>query len=218
MFAEGEYYHLYNRGVDKRKIFLDDDDRDRFVRLLYVANGRQPFVFREIEHKSFEKIDRGEPLVAIGAYVLMPNHFHILLKEIEEGGVSLFMEKLLTAYSAYFNKRNKRNGRLFQGTYRAQHVHRDTYLKYLYAYIHLNPIKLIDSKWQEKGIQNKKEAQRFLNQYRYSSYADYLGRDREEKSILSGEEFPPYFSEKKEFVEFVADWLTYNRADGALGE
>lgn len=209
VFSEGEYYHIYNRGVEKRIIFLDDKDRQRFVRLLYVANGDRPFVFRDIEDKAFDEIDRGEPIVAIGAYALMPNHFHILIKEIVEGGISMFMGKLLTGYSSYFNKRNKRTGSLFQGPYQAQHADRDEYLKYLFAYIHLNPIKLIEPKWKEEGIQNKVAARQFLNRYWYTSYADYMRMMREEKGILSLKEFPGYFSKHDTFSDFIEDWLTY---------
>ena len=98
IISEGEYYHLYNRGVEKRNIFLTQEDRNRFKRLLYVANGTENFVFRDIEKKSLKDIDRGEPLVAIAAWVLMPNHFHILVKEITEDGTAMFMRKLCTGY------------------------------------------------------------------------------------------------------------------------
>src|SRR3989344_539186 len=90
----GEYYHIYNRGVEKRNIFLD-------------------------------KSDVGEKKVAIIAYVLMPNHFHLLVKEITAGGTSDFMEKLLTGYAMYFNKKYERVGPLFQGTFKAEHADRD---------------------------------------------------------------------------------------------
>jgi len=209
VISKGEHYHLYNRGVDKRVIFLDEKDRRRFVKLLYVANGERSFVFRDIEDKSFAEIDRGEPLVAIGAYVLMSNHFHILVKEVRKGGTSAFMEKLLTGYSSYFNKRHGRSGRLFQGTYRAEHLNRDTYLKYIFSYIHLNPIKMIDPEWKKVGIRNMKKAKKFLEQYRYSSYLDHIGTEREENSILSTHEFPAYFSTSREFKEETKEWLKY---------
>ena len=208
-FSEGEYYHVYNRGIEKRKIFLHDKDHKRFTKLLYVANGKRPFVFRDIENKALNEIDRGKPIVAIGAYVLMPNHFHILIKEIIEGGISMFMEKLLTGYSSYFNKRNERTGSLFQGPYQAQHANRDEYLKYLFAYIHLNPVKLIEPKWKENGILNRIKAKAFLDQYQYSSYQDYIQVVRQENAILSVKEFPDYFSKDNEFESFLEDWLMF---------
>ena len=107
-FSIDEYYHIYNRGVEKRDVYLEKRDWERMLKLLYVANSTTPVVYREIEHKLFHDIKRGNPIVAIGAYCMMPNHFHILIKETTEGGISLFMEKLTTAYSMYFNKKNSR--------------------------------------------------------------------------------------------------------------
>jgi putative transposase len=210
--AEGEYYHIYSRGVEKRDIFLDDHDRARFLKLLFVANGKMSYVFRDIQDKSFEAINRGESLTAIGAYVLMPNHFHILIKETKENGITEFMRKLLTGYSSYFNKRHNRVGGLFQSRFKSEHVSRDEHLKYLFAYIHLNPIKLIDGAWREEGLQNKPATKKFLKEYQYSSYRDYIGPSygaREEGVIVSPEAFPKYFRESHNFSSFIEDWLKY---------
>ncbi len=208
-FAEGEYYHLYNRGVDKRQIYMTDLDRDRFIKLLLIANSQDHFKFRDFQNKSLLDIGRGDPLVAIGAYVLMPNHFHILVKEINPGGISAFMEKLLTGYSSYFNKRYQRVGALFQGTFKAQHADNDQYLKYLFAYIHLNPIKLIDKNWKENGITDKIAAKKFLREFAYSSYRSYVQKESEEKVILTLSEFPHYFKENDSFENFITEWLEY---------
>ncbi len=205
--ALGEYYHIYNRGVEKRNIFLDEKDYRRFVRLLRLANGENRLVFRIVQGLPLDTVSVGQSHVAIGAYVLMPNHFHILLKEIREGGTTRFMEKLQTAYSMYFNKRNERVGPLFQGTFKAEHVVSDEHLKYLFAYIHLNPIKLIEPKWKETGIQNHYKAEKLLKQYAFSSYADYSRIAREEKILLSAHEFPDYFSKPNSFETYVQDWL-----------
>ena len=110
----------------------------------------------------------------------------------------------------YFNKKHDRVGPLFQGRFKAQHVEEDEYLKYLFAYIHLNPIKLIDSRWKENGIQNKTRARHYLNDYRYSSFVDYSGVEREEKGILTTKEFPAYFTKKYDFIDFINDWLQYS--------
>ncbi|MDO8520863.1 MAG: transposase [bacterium] len=210
IFSIGEYYHVYNRGVDKRNIFLTNNDRERFLRLLYLSNGKNPYVFRLVEGLPLHDIDVGEKIVAIGAYVLMPNHFHILVKEITEGGLSIFMEKFTTGYSMYFNKKNKRVGTLFQGRFKAEHVDRDEYLKYLFAYIHLNPVKLLEPKWKEEGIRESKKAQQYLRNFRYSSYQDYVGIDREEQLILSTKDFPEYFEKTADFKEYLMDWLEFS--------
>ncbi len=208
-FAEGEFYHVYNRGVEKREIFRDFYDQERLIRLMFLSNGKRPFKYRDIQDLPFAEIDRGEPLVAIGAYVFMPNHFHILVKEIKEGGITAFMEKMMTGYSSFFNKRHKRVGPLFQDRFKATHVDDDNYLKYLYSYIHLNPVKLIDPLWKENGIADKSAAKEYLGRYRYSSYADHTGNEREERAILAPEEFPEYFAKPQEFDTFIDDWLGY---------
>src|SRR3989338_7341884 len=208
IFAVGEYYHLYNRGVEKRKTFMRHADSARFIRLLYLANGTEPYKYERLKEKALTEIDRGKAIVAIGAYVLMQNHFHLLAREIVDGGISTFMEKLATGYSSYFNKRHERVGPLFQGRFKAQHIGRDEHLKYLYAYIHLNPVKLIDPKWKENKIFDRKKAEAYLNKYKYSSFLDYAGQQkREEAAILTKEAFPEYFTDHLEFSNFIKDWL-----------
>ena len=206
-FSIGEYYHLYNRGVEKRDIFLEKMDSVRFQRLIYLANGANPIRFSETESRVLDSIDRGSPFVAVGAYVLMPNHFHILVKEIIENGLSRFMEKLATGYSMYFNKKYERVGPLFQGRFKGEHVDNDRYLKYLFSYIHLNPIKLIDASWKETGIKNKSKAVNFLEQYVFSSYQDYIGYNRQQNKIINMKAFPRYFQNPTIFKEEIFDWL-----------
>lgn len=209
LFSVGEFYHIYCRGVEKRNIFINNSDRARFLKLLYLANGDKPFVFREIQNRVLSEIDVGRKKVAILAYVLMPNHFHILVREITDGGISAFMEKLSTGYAMYFNKKYNRVGSLFQGRFKAEHITRDEHLKYLFAYIHLNPIKLRESRWREQGIRDKKKAEQYLRSYIFSSYLDYTGTLRPESIILLPKEGPTYFSEPYEFKDFVRDWLMF---------
>ncbi|MBI4089030.1 transposase [Candidatus Kaiserbacteria bacterium] len=211
--TESEFYHIYNRGVEKREIFSDINDRERFLRLLFIANSTEPFNFRDIKNKKLSGINRGASLVAIGSYCLMPNHFHLLVKEVVSGGTSAFMEKLSTGYSMYFNKKHARVGPLFQGRFKAQHVDNDQYLKYLFAYIHLNPIKLIDSRWKENRVKDRKRAERYLSNYRYSSYSDYSGSEREERAILTTQEFPVYFEDTHGFNDFLNEWLDYKESE-----
>ncbi|MEK7118799.1 MAG: transposase, partial [Patescibacteria group bacterium] len=122
-FAIGEYYHLYNRGNDRRVIFKDNRDRNRFIALLYLCNGRSNAVDMNLYFESGLKFfdllnkDIGDPLVAVGAYCLMPNHFHLLVKQTTNNGISVFMKKIGTAYSMYFNKRHLRTGSLYEGSY-----------------------------------------------------------------------------------------------------
>jgi putative transposase len=215
-FAPEEYYHIYNRGVDKRVIFLDEHDHRYFLALLYLSNSTQPFAVADLlkSHtvKDLFYVDREEALVSIGAYCLMPNHFHILLQERVEGGVSQFMHKLATAYTMYFNAKYDRTGALFQGPFQASHAGNDRYLKYLYAYIHLNPMKIVDTGWDDRKITDKKKAVEHLSAYAFSSYFDYTGVKRPENAIVSPEHFPKYFKDKTDFRSMIAEWTAFDGA------
>ena len=206
-FALDEYYHLYSRGVDKRIVFLSSEDENRFIRLLYLCNGSRPIVYREIKNLSLISIEKGESLTAIGAYCLMSNHFHILVKETKEGGITKFMKKLLTAYSSYFNKKYDRTGALFGSNFKSSHLDNDEYLRHLFSYIHLNPVKIIDPEWQ-KAVIDRHKAESFLEEYKSSSYLDYVGHDREETCILNRLAFPEYFSSPDEFKNNIFEWLS----------
>ncbi len=153
--------------------------------------------------------ERDDTLVEIGLYCLMPNHFHILVREKVEGGLSKFMGKLATAYSMYFNKKNNRTGTLFEGRFKAKHANADEYLKYLFAYIHLNPVKIIDPEWKENGIGDRDGAKKYLAEYSYSSYLDYMGTKRIEGKIINKSAFPEYFTDNKDFEQYINEWLSF---------
>jgi putative transposase len=217
-FSIGEFYHVYNRGVDKRIIFENDSDYKRFALLLYLCNNTEPVQFDhlpnwrgltspELISAVFDK-KHTKQLVDIGTYCLMPNHFHLLLHEISEKGISTFMQKLSTAYTMYFNAQRERTGSLFQGTFKAEHVDSDRYLKYLFSYINLNPVKIIDSDWKEKGVIDMKKVKKYLLTYPYSSYMDFVGIDRMFSKILKIKSFPPYFNTFKDFEKNVHEWLS----------
>ncbi|MEK7598880.1 MAG: transposase [Patescibacteria group bacterium] len=213
-FSENEFYHLYNRGNDKRTVFLDDNDRKRFIKLLFLANNNNPINLRDIPlGRSFVEMERGQTIVDIGAYCLMPNHFHLLVCEKKEGGISNFMKKLCTSHSMYFNMKYGRTGSLFEGVFKAEHAEKDEYLEYLFAYIHLNPIKLIEPEWYEKGLSDTDKAKKFLENYRYSSYPDYIGESRPETAILNKNAFSGYFENQKEFKDYINDWLNYQKVN-----
>ncbi len=207
----GEIYHVYNRGTDKRLIFLDAADYNRFIELLYLSNSVHSINVRDIKNHntSVFTFDRGKELVAIGAYCLMPNHFHLMVTPLADEGVSIFMKKLCTSYSMYFNKRYERSGALFQGKFKSQHADTDEYLKYLFAYIHLNPIKLIDSTWRDEGIKDLTKSYNYVSHFHYSSLPDYLSSQRPEKVLLSKSEFPDYFSTCKDVEAELFEWLTH---------
>ena len=212
-FAVGEFYHVYNRGVEKRVIFNTQPDKHRFSKLLYLCNGSEPFKFDQFKKGEEYFFDRGEPIVDVCGYCLMNNHFHLLLREIKEGGISAFMHRLGLAYSSYFNKLNERKGVLFENNFSARHASDDNYLQYLIAYIHLNPVKMIEAKWKEEGVKDLCKVKDFIGHYRFSSYLDFLDKDRIEKRILNLGALPEYFVGKKEFTDYLNDWLNYDKED-----
>ncbi len=208
-FAVGEYYHLYNRGNSKQKIFLNKKDHDHFLELLYLCNSEDGFVLRDIIGESFDCI-RDNTLVDIGAYCLMPNHFHILVREKEEGGITKFMQKLSTAYVMYLNTKYKRTGSLFEGKFKSQHLNIDKYLKYIFSYIHLNPLKLINKNWKTSFLKNNFKLEKYLSNYKYSSYLEYLGEHRIQSKILCKQAFPNYFPNGAGFKREIKDWINFS--------
>jgi putative transposase len=211
-FGVEEFYHIYNRGVEKRKIFLDQGDYDRFTRLLYSANSNKSVHLSNHQGRTLLEVPRGKLLVSIGAWCLMPNHFHLLVREVDNSGISLFMQKLMTGYTMYFNKKYHRTGTLFESRFRAKHLHTDEYVKYQYAYIHLNPIGTIDSGWKNKKIRNVAKARKIVRDYKYSSYRDCSGVEREENCILNKEDFPVYFDSTRDFDSMLEEWLNFDEA------
>ncbi len=222
--VSGEYFHVYNRGNSKQEIFINDKDKERFVKLLYLSNSEKRICFRDdIVDKNIDVWDfeRGEPLVSIGAWVLMPNHFHIYITSHTPGvrenteslenktNIALFMNKLCTSYAKYFNTKYNRVGSLFEGPFKSTHIENDNQAKYLFSYIHLNPVKLIDLEWKERGISDINTALKHLNTYKWSSYNDHLGISRKENKILELNSFPEYFSNIKDFNSEIFSWLQY---------
>ena len=208
-FSEGEFYHIYNRGTDKRKIFLDYFNKNRFTRLLYLCNNTKPLVMKLVDPAGAYKIERGEQLVDIGAWCEMWNHFHLLIKERVRGGISKFMLKLSTAYSMYFNEKHKRTGTLFEGKFKAKHLDTDEYLRCIFSYIHINPVEHIEPEWKELGLKDLGRAWQYLRNYKHSSLPEFIGDIREEGKILNLPAFPEYFEKKGDFEELLNDWLTY---------
>lgn len=213
VLSVGEFYHIYNRGVEKKQIFLDRYDYDRFMILLLLANRLESLDIRNFR-RSKKNCGGGtsagkeqETLVDIGAYCLMPNHFHILIHEKTEGGITKFIHKLTTAYTMYFNRKYERVGPLLQGTFKSEHADSDEYLKYLFSYIHLNPLKIFNKKWRESYKSDPVSKKSFLDNYVYSSYLDYAGLNREDKAILCTPSFPEYFDDPEDFKSNLFDWF-----------
>ena len=218
-FAFEEWYHCYTRGVDKRKTFQTQHDFQRFIQILYLANSVdtiQRSNFLGAKHAELLQKKRGKPLVAIGAYCLMPNHFHILMQEINEGGIARFMQKVGIAYSMYFNIKNERIGNLFVKPFRSRHIDDDAYLRKVAQYIHLNPLELHDPRWESVTPKQIAASTKRLQEYPYSSLPDYVNGDRPERVILDPEAYELIADSMPSFVSLVEEAYVYHR-DLGLG-
>ncbi|MBI3335908.1 MAG: transposase [Candidatus Portnoybacteria bacterium] len=215
-FIENQIYHIYNRGVEKRNIFLEDKDYFRLIHDLFEfndenASSNMTFYFKdqtmEVEPPYLKKERKPRKLlVEILIFTLMPNHFHLLLKQKRENGIIRFMQKLGTGYSMYFNQKYERVGGLFQGSFKAVLVNEEAHFAYLPHYIHLNQLSLIN--YGGSTSVDWKMAMDFLENYRWSSFPDYIGK-KNFPSITSREFLLEIFggadNYKKETRELVKD-------------
>lgn len=214
-FNNNNIYHIFNRGVDKRNIFLDNKDYCHFLDSVRIYRHKD-LRFKSLEKKdlaklSLVKLDNiAKPLVEILAYVLVKNHFHFILRQLVEKGITEFMHKLGTLFTMYFNEKYERTGSLFEGPFKAISVLEDNYLFYLSFYIHLHPAEFVDAKWKEGKIKNWKEIIRAIEEYKWSSYPVYLGKREDE---LVSKEFilscfkKPNSDGVKEYKKFIEEGL-----------
>ena len=170
-----EFYHLINRGVDKKITFPEDSDCVRFMHDLYVFNDVTNVDSNHRFHE-FQSQHVRRPLVEIHAFCLMPNHYHILVSELEDNGISFFMRKINMGYAKYFNEKYDRSGVLWQGTFKRIRIERDAHFLYIPYYIHLNPLDLTHPEWRDGSISDMTSAMEYLKKYRWSSFLDYLGQ------------------------------------------
>jgi len=197
-----EFYHVLNRGVDKRNIFLDSQDYARFVHDMYEFNTLAPalhvgrYASNMVDIVSRPSEAPGKELVDIHGWCLMGNHYHLILSERIENGMSNFLRKLNVGYAKYFNKRYSRVGTLFQGRTKKVHICTDQHLLHILNYVHFNPLDLSNSNkdWRELKIADQNTALNHLLEYKWSSYKDYIGI-KNFPSILTTTFFQEIFSQ-----------------------
>ncbi|MEX2033546.1 MAG: transposase [Candidatus Colwellbacteria bacterium] len=210
--------HTLSRGVDKREIFLDDQDRFRFVHNLFEFNDEEwvshnLYLFNKnrspddiaSRHVQSQRKPR-KLLVDILAFCLMGNHYHLLLSPRVENGVSKFMKKLNMGYAKYFNIKYKRVGTLFQSRYKSVPITNDPHLLHIPYYIHFNPLDFSMPGWRNREILDYKEALHFLEGYRWSSHLDYLGKDNF-PSVTNRGLLTDLMGEPKEYQKSLSRWL-----------
>lgn len=219
-FAPDEYYHVFSRGIDKRRVYMDERDFERFEKLLYLANDEGSQVnlelLKHLTPKELFALPRKSPLVAIGAYCLMDNHPHIVMQEIADGGISTFMRKVGTGYTSYFNRKYDRIGNLMVKPFRAKHITDDAYLRRVIQYVHLNPAEIFEPGWKDGSVSDMDKLEQNLIAYTHSSLPDYFttlqSAPRFQKSILDEEvysmisgELPPLRSVLEEAAAYYAE-------------
>lgn len=225
-FVNGQIYHAYNRGVEKRNVFLSDEDRFRFVHDLFEFNDIRPashiytglqlgevrlphINLNKQEHKQ-EQIKTSKVrkprklLVEILAFCLMPNHYHLLLKQKRKNGITEFMRKMGTGYTNYFNQKYERVGSLFQGKFKAVLIKKEPQLLWIVHYIHLNPIELYEKSWKEREIKNIDTTLNKLYKYRWSSLLDYIGKHNF-SSVTQRDFFLKIFGGTKEYKRDITE-------------
>ena len=181
-FVTGEIYHVYSRGVEKRKIFMNDKDYFRAVHDLFEFNDIAPAqsFYHNIQSSEvrLQKIERKprKLLVEILCFCLMPNHYHLMLRQKVDSGITEFMRKFGAGYTNYFNVKYDRVGHLFQGKFKSVHITKQSHFLYLPHYIHLNPLDMKMGEWRNKKIRSVPSALKFLESYRWSSYRDFIGK------------------------------------------
>lgn len=221
--AVGGIYHIINRGVEKRKIFMKPQDYARFVLGLYFFNDAHAKydIWTNFQNRKSQTLailgqsgsprmegeEERDPLVDLLAFTLMPNHFHFIIREIVEDGITRFMQKM-GGYSQYFNQQYDRVGSLFQGRYKAVHIKTDDQLRTAFVYVHTNPVELKEPSWKDWKVKDGPAALNFLGNYRWSSYGDYIGKPTfpavtERKFLLD------VFDGEKECKQAVEDWVLF---------
>ena len=208
--ANNEIYHIVIRGVEGINIFRDLSDYKRLTLSLYEFNDDKSVeIWLKIRNVGRPSSHKREELVEILAFCLMPNHIHLLLRQIKDGGITKFMKKLGTGYANYFNKRYKRFGYLFQGRFKSIHIKNDNQLKTVFVYIHTNPAILVDKNWKEGVIKNSNKIISFIEHYKWSSYLFYLNKDRKDSPALTDKNFLTQMMSNGEWRTLVNDWIKY---------
>ncbi len=207
----GEIYHIYNRGVEKRNITQNDKDSFRFIHNLFEFNDTAASLNSGYHHTAKTKPRRQRKLlVEILCFCIMPNHYHLLLRQKVENGITLFMRKLGTGYTKYFNTKYTRVGPLFQGKFKAVLVKKESHLLYLPHYIHLNPLDLTMPEWRSGQIKNKERALSLLSEYRWSSYADFIGKNNF-PSLINRDSMLYFYKHKNndviKYSDELSEWL-----------
>jgi putative transposase len=207
-FSENNFYHIFNRGIDHRKIFLDENDYRRFYTSLFLFNDR--LYHAEMGVTAFtlrgDIVQREqEPIVRILSFCLIPNHFHFLLEPLSDTGLTQFMHRLLMGYAKYFNKKYERKGPLYEGNFKAVPIERDAHFEHLLRYIHLNALDATNIPWREGKVTDWAAAEKFLENHRWSSHHVYNGKGQRLPVVAPGV-LGEMFKTPVQYMELLKEW------------
>ncbi len=195
--VNGEVYHVFNRGVAKLPIFEDRRDYSRLLETLYYYQFQGPKPqFSQLKRFKDINFEKNKKIVEIICYCLMPNHYHLMIKQLQDRGISEFINKISNSYTKYFNTRHNRVGPLLQGQFKAVRIEYDEQLIHVSRYIHLNPIVSFLVK--------------DLKEYPFSSYLSYIGLEKDK--ISNGELVLSMFKTKQKYEQFVLDQVEYGKS------
>lgn len=197
-FGNDEYYHVYNRGNHKRIIFHDPVDYQFFKIGLFRYNTTGKV-------RTFGSQD--DRLVSVISYNLLPNHFHLMLRQEVEDGISQFMYRLQKAYSTFSNRKRARTGTLYEGPFKAKHISTEAYFDHMPRYIHLNIGDLTSYDWRNGSVSNWKDFLKIMSDYPWSSHADYM-RQSQDLPILNLDIITDLFPKPSAYEEFIRSWST----------
>lgn len=214
-FAPGEYYHIYSRTILNTPGFKNNKNADRLAQAFLLANStKSSEAFRYLRNTENAQLERaieiareGEKFVNVLCYCIMPDHYHLLLEELKDNGITNFVRKCNTSIAKYVNIKTNRLGPLFESRFKAKHINTNEYLLHLSVYIHLNPLDIISGKeWREHKLKNWDITKKELLLYPWSSLKYFLNRDYK-NPIISGEEIIlKQFNNKKEYELFLREW------------
>ncbi|MBU4315616.1 transposase [Patescibacteria group bacterium] len=194
-FQSGGFYHIYNRGVDKRTVFMNNSDYFRFMISLSILNNIDQKQIHGIRKSQFKQCQALNPYIRIHSYCLMPNHYHLLVEQVADKGVSNFMQRLGDSYTIFFNTKHDRSGHLFEGPYKVKSIEKTSALLHTSRYIHANPRKLCNTgnQWE------------FVKNYKWSSFQNYL--DPTKRSFVETNYILEYFSSPEDYARYVLDYV-----------
>jgi putative transposase len=215
VFVPGEYYHIYSRVLFNAPEFRNDQNAKRLLQAFTLANStRSSEAFQYLKdnkdavlEKAVEIAKRGEKLVDILCYVIMPDHYHLLLRERSKKGISNFIHKCNISIAKYINIKNKRRGPLFESRFNAKHINTNEYLLHLSLYIHLNPLDfLIGREWRANKLKNWSLAKKKLINYPWSSIKTFLNDNCKNQVLSNTEILTQQFNAKKDYEIFLQEW------------